>query len=183
MNRFAWVFVGACCAAPLGAQEVKVFTPSRQSDAPLFMNGRLVRIDRAAGTITLRNDSGQSVLNVDRQTLASLGSLRPGANVILGVRVTGAGASERRLVTDLRPASAVESPETSRVTANASMVTSGPQTIGTARDERQPDGRRLTVVDSMGATRVLDVRGDAVASLLAAAGRPGLAGRRGAAAS
>ena len=43
------------------------------------MNGRLVRIDRAAGTITLRNDSGQSVLNVDRQTLASLGSLRPGA--------------------------------------------------------------------------------------------------------
>ena len=87
--------------------------------------------------------------------------------MILGVRVTGVGASERRPVTDLAVPRAVRvAPETSRVTANASMVTSGPQTIGTARVMSvNPDGRRLTVVDSMGATRVLDVRGDAVASL------------------
>jgi hypothetical protein len=61
MKQIAWAVLGICCAAPTGAQDVKVFTPSEQGDAPVYMNGQLVRIDRAAGTITVRNDSGTSV--------------------------------------------------------------------------------------------------------------------------
>ena len=108
MKQFAWVLLGICCSAPLGAQEVSVFTPSRRSDAPMFMNGQVVRIDRAAGTITVRNDTGQRVLRVDRQALAGLGQLRAGSGVILGLRTTGEGTSARStVVTDIRPSGAV----------------------------------------------------------------------------
>ena len=138
MKHFAWVVLALCCAAPAGAEEVQVFTPSSQGDAPVYMNGQVVRIDRAAGTITLLGDSGHRVLNVDRQTLASLNGLRPGANVILGVRVSGTGAAQRSVVTDVRTSGGA-APSGGRVTASgrvsqdASATSAGERTIGTAR--------------------------------------------------
>lgn len=162
MRQFAWVVLGVCCSASLGAQEVKVFTPSRQGDAPVFVNGQVVRVDRAAGTITVRNDGGQRVLHVDRQALATLGNVRSGSSVILGLRVTGTGANERSTVTEIRPSGGV-SLSSNRVSANASMVSSGARSIGTAQVvSTNRSARRLTVVDSTGATRVLNVRGEAV---------------------
>ena len=66
MNRFAWAVVAVSCAAPLGAEDVRVFTPSRTGDAPVYMNGEVVRIDRAAGTVTLRSSDGtQRVMTLD----------------------------------------------------------------------------------------------------------------------
>ena len=171
MRHFAWVVLALCCAAPAGAEEVQIFTPSSQGDAPVYMNGQVVRIDRAAGTITLLGDGGHRVLNVDRQTLASLTGLRPGANVILGVRVSGTGAAQRSVVTDVRTSSgaALSGARVSasgRVSQNASAVTAGERQLGTARVvSTDVSERRLTVIDSTGATRVLDVRGTALTSL------------------
>jgi hypothetical protein len=165
MKHLAWVVLGVCCSVSLGAQEVSVFTPSRRSDAPVFMNGQVVRIDRAAGTITIRNDNGQRVLRLDRQAMAGLGQLRAGSSVIVGLQTTGTGASERSLVTDIRPSGAVTTAP-NRVSARASMTSSGARSIGTAQVVTvDAAGRRLTVVDSAGATRVLDVRGGAVGTL------------------
>ena len=165
MKHFGWVVVGICCSAPLGAQDVKIFTPSQRGDAPIFMNGQVVRIDRAAGTITIRNNDGPRVLTVDRQALGALGTLRVGSSVILGLRETGSGASARQLVTDIRPSGAV-SLGAGRVSANASLLASGARSIGTAQVVSTDRSlRRMTVVDSTGATRVLDVRGGAVATL------------------
>ena len=164
MKQMGWVLLGICCAAPLGAQEVSVFTPSQRSDAPMFMNGQVVRVDRAAGTITVRNEAGQRVLRVDRQAVASLGQLRAGSSVILGLRNTGTGASGV-LVTDIRPSGTV-SFAPGRVSAKASMTASGARSIGTAEVVSiDRAGRRLTVVDSTGARRVLDVRGSAVSTM------------------
>ena len=138
MKHFAWVVLALCCAAPAGAEEVQIFTPSSQGDAPVYMNGQVVRIDRAAGTITLLGDSGHRVLNVDRQTLASLNGLRPGANVILGVRVSGTGAAQRSVVTDVRTSggaalSGGRVSASGRVSQSASATSTGASTIGTAR--------------------------------------------------
>ena len=161
MKRFAWVVLGMCCAATLGAGEVTVFTPSRPSDAPIYMNGEVVRIDRAGGTLTLRNEGGQSVLVVDRAVLADVSSLRPGSSVIVGYRVSGT----RHVITDIRGTGVRLAPR-DRVSVYASATSSGPQSIGTARiTSVNARGRRLTVVDSNGATRVLDVRGGAVSTL------------------
>lgn len=165
MKHFAWVVVGIFCSAPLGAQDVTVFTPSQRGDAPIFMNGQVVRIDRAAGTITIRNNDGRRVLTVDRQALGALGNVRVGSSVILGMRETGSGASARPIVTDIRPSGAV-SLGASRVSANASLLASGGRSIGTAQVVSTDRSlRRMTVVDSTGATRVLDVRGGALTTL------------------
>jgi hypothetical protein len=167
MNRFAWAVLGICCAAPLGAQEVKVFTPSGSGDAPIYANGQIVRIDAAAGTVTLRTDSGQRVMNVDRQALASLRGLRAGDSVIIGSRVTG--GTGRAFITDIRPTTTSRSlsvPTRGRVSVNASALSTGARSMGTARVVSvDANGRRMTVVDSSGTTRVLDVRGNAVTSL------------------
>jgi hypothetical protein len=166
MNRFAWAVLGLSFAAPLAADDVKVFTPSRTGDAPVYMNGEVVRIDRAAGTITLRaSDGTRTVMNMDRASLASSGDLRPGARVILGYQVTGSGTSERRTVSDIRPQSGFAA-RTNRPSVNASATSSGAQNMGTAEVVSvDAAGRRLTVIDSTGARRVLDVRGAAVSDL------------------
>src|SRR5262245_49564725 len=146
MRNFAWVVLAFSCAALVRADEVQIFTPSNPGDAPIFMNGQLVRIDRAAGTITLRTDRGQSVLHVDRQTMARMGSLRAGSNVIVGLSGSGTNvAAERRTVIDVRPTVA-SSLGRGRVSASASggavtITPSKTSAMGTSSSANVPAAR------------------------------------------
>lgn len=138
MNRFAWTVLGLCCAAPLTAQDVTVFVPSRAGDAPVYMNGELVRIDRNARTITLRAEGRQTVLTVEPEALVGMGALRPGSSVILGYRLDGSGRSARRIVTSVRSGSAASGTLAGDRKVTASLADSSPRTLSFTPRAEEP---------------------------------------------
>jgi hypothetical protein len=102
MNRLALV-VALACATPLAAQQVITYPAGGEQVAPVYINAEVVRVDRAAGTLTFKSESGQTVLTTEGDALNGLDRLRAGDNVILRYRETSAGG---RIVTGIRPASA-----------------------------------------------------------------------------
>ena len=81
----------------------------------------------------------------------------------MGFRTSGSGATERHVVSDIRAGSPTV---TRRGSTPASGTTAGARNIGVAEVVSvDAAGRRLTVVDSTGTTRVLDVRGSALTNL------------------
>jgi hypothetical protein len=102
MNRFA-VVIALACATPVAAQQVASYPAGGEQVAPVYINAEVVRVDRAAGTLTFKSESGQTVLTTEGEALGGLARLSAGDNVILSYRETAAGG---RIVTGIRPASA-----------------------------------------------------------------------------
>jgi len=101
MNRLA-IVLALACATPVAAQQVVTYPAGGEQVAPVYINAEVVRVDRAAGTLTFKSESGQTVLTTEGEALGGLGRLRAGDNVILSYRETAAGG---RIVTGIRPAS------------------------------------------------------------------------------
>ncbi|MET0551787.1 MAG: hypothetical protein ABW221_02045 [Vicinamibacteria bacterium] len=142
MNRLAFV-VALACATPVAAQQVVSYPAGGEQVAPVYINAEVVRVDRSAGTLTFKSESGQTVLTTEGDALSGLGGLRAGDNVILSYRETSAGA---RIVTGIRPASTtsgepgprrtVAVTETTRTTtktpARTVVTTTAPRAVVTA---------------------------------------------------
>jgi len=142
MKRLALV-VALACASPLAAQQVVTYPAGGEQVAPVYINAEVVRVDRAAGTLTFKSESGQTVLTAEGDALSGLDRLRAGDNVILSYRETSEGG---RIVTGIRAASAtsgepgprgtsvtVPAPaRTSSKTAARTVVTKTPRTVVTA---------------------------------------------------
>ena len=82
MNRLA-IVVALACATPVAAQQVVTYPAGGEQVAPVYINAEVVRVDRAAGTLTFKSESGQTVLTTEGEALGGLGRLRAGDNVIL----------------------------------------------------------------------------------------------------
>jgi hypothetical protein len=148
MNRLALI-VALACATPVAAQQVVTYPAGGEQVAPVYINAEVVRVDRAAGTLTFKSESGQTVLTTEGEALGGLGRLRAGDNVILSYRETSAGT---RIVTGIRPASATSgepgprgsapvvvtnapratTPRTTTKTPARTVVTSTPRAVVTA---------------------------------------------------
>jgi hypothetical protein len=76
-----------------------------ETQAPTYMNAEVVRTDPSASTITIRSESGETVLQVEGAARAALPDLRESDKVIVTYRVVDDAAGERRVVVQLRPAS------------------------------------------------------------------------------
>jgi hypothetical protein len=122
MKRLALV-VALACAAPLAAQQSITYPAGGEQVAPVYINAEVVRVDRAAGTLTFKSESGQTVLTTEGDALSGLERLRAGDNVILSYRETAAGG---RIVTGIRPASVTSGEPGPRGTAP--VVTNPPRT-------------------------------------------------------
>lgn len=114
MKRFA-IVVALACATPLAAQQVVTYPAGGEQVAPIYINAEVVRVDRAAGTLTFKSESGQTVIKTEGDALAGLDRLRAGDNVILSYRETGG----TRVVTGIRPASATSGEPGPRASASA----------------------------------------------------------------
>jgi hypothetical protein len=118
MNRFA-VVIALACASPLAAQQVVTYPAGGEQVAPVYINAEVVRVDRSAGTLTFKSESGQTVLTTEGDALSGLGRLRAGDNVILSYRDTAEGS---RIVTGIRPASATSGDPGPRGTVTVTNV-------------------------------------------------------------
>jgi len=148
----------------------------RETQAPTYMNAEVVRTDPSASTITIRSESGESVLQVEGAARAALPDLRENDKVIVTYRVVDDAAGERRVVVQLRPASpssgepgpapraavaAVPPARTIETSAPVVAVRTTPalRTIERARIVRvEPATNTLTVRDSQGGTHVYVVQ-------------------------
>jgi hypothetical protein len=126
MKRLALV-VALACASPLGAQQVVTYPAGGEQVAPVYINAEVVRVDRAAGTLTFKSESGQTVLTTEGDALSGLDRLRAGDNVILSYRETASGS---RIVTGIRPASVTSGEPGPRGTTPVT-VTNPPRTTKT----------------------------------------------------
>lgn len=124
MKRLALV-VALACATPLAAQQPITYPAGGEQIAPVYINAEVVRVDRSAGTLTFKSESGQTVLTTEGDALAGLDRLRAGDNVILSYRETASGG---RIVTGIRPASATSGEPGPRGTVT---VTNPPPTTKT----------------------------------------------------
>src|SRR5687767_9549541 len=79
MKRLALV-VALACASPLAAQQVITYPAGGEQVAPVYINAEVVRVDRAAGTLTFKSESGQTVLTTEGDALSGLDRLRAGDN-------------------------------------------------------------------------------------------------------
>jgi hypothetical protein len=95
MNRWIVTVAVLGCTAQLQAQ-----TPQAVA-SPMYMNAEVVRVNAAAGTLTCRTTSGQSVLVTEGEASSSLAGLKRGDKVILTYRDAPAAADRR--VTGIRP--------------------------------------------------------------------------------
>lgn len=150
----------------------------RETQAPTYMNAEVVRTDPSASTITIRSESGETVLQVEGAARAALPDLRENDKVIVTYRVVDDAAGDRRVVVQLRPASpssgepgpapgaaAIAAPpaQTIETAAPAATVavrtTPALRTIERARIVQvEPATNRLTVRDSLGRTHVFVVQ-------------------------
>jgi hypothetical protein len=142
MKRLALV-VALACASPLAAQQVVTYPAGGEQTASVYINAEVVRVDRAAGTLTFKSESGQTVLTTEGDAQRGLERLRAGDNVILSYRETAEGG---RIVTGIRPASATSGepgprgasvtvatpPRTGSKTAARTVVTKTPRAVVTA---------------------------------------------------
>jgi hypothetical protein len=163
--------------ASSGAPMDSARAPRTDVPAPTYMNAEVVRVDTAASTITLRSESGETVLQVEGEARTGLSALREKDKVIVAYNVVddGAGGS-RRVVIQVRPASpssgepgppaaSAAAAATTRVVepvaAPPAAVRTTPtlRTIEKARIVRvEPATNRITVKDSLGRTHVLVVQ-------------------------
>jgi hypothetical protein len=148
----------------------------RDLQAPTYINAEVARVDADANTITLKSESGKTVLHVEGEARGSLAGLRQNDKVILAYRVVddGAGGS-RRIVTHIRPASpgsgepglapakaVASAPVRSVAPATVPLAVPGPSEIRTVENARivfvEPAANRITIRDSLGRTHVLVVQ-------------------------
>jgi hypothetical protein len=150
---FLILLAGATASAQQGTQ---YYTPERATDAPTFMNAEVVRVNRAANTVTFRSESRETTLTVEGEALTALGTLHAGDKVVLGYReMKDADGRVTRVVTSVQsasPTSGVPDGRTRTVRLAAGSTVRG--RVLTYDDRR----RRLTVVDESGALRTLPVR-------------------------
>lgn len=123
MKRIA-IVVALACASPLAAQQAVTYPAGGEQIAPVYINAEVVRVDRSAGTLTFKSESGQTVLTTEGDALSGLERLRAGDNVILSYRETASGS---RIVTGIRAASATSGEPGPRGTASVA-VTNPPRT-------------------------------------------------------
>jgi hypothetical protein len=133
------------------------------SGVPTYLNAEIVRVDRAAGTATVRSESGDVVLTADGRALGLL-ALRPGEKVIVAYEtmVDDSGRT-RRMVTYARPASpgsGEPGPSLASATGGSASFSSTVRVVSTDRGRR-----RITVTDASGVPMVLPVSSGALASL------------------
>jgi hypothetical protein len=141
------------------------YTP-RGGDAsvPTYINAEVVRIDRAAGTLTIRSETGDTVLTADRRALPAVTGLKAGDKVLVAYEIlVDEGGRTRRLVTYLQPASPTSGePGPPPVAVAAASAGSTVRVISTDRRNR-----RITVTDQSGNPVVLPVSMRASRSLSA----------------
>jgi hypothetical protein len=152
MKRLA-IIVALACASPLAAQQVVTYPAGGENVAPVYINAEVVRVDRSAGTLTFKSESGQTVLTTEGDALSGLDRLRAGDNVILSYRETASGG---RVVTGIRPASATSGEPGPRGTT-AATVTNAPR--GTVKTPAR------TVVTATGPGAVVVTEGVPVAAI------------------
>jgi hypothetical protein len=134
-------------AAPGFAQtSAESFAPRREASAPTYLNAEIVRISPVAGTVTIRSESGDSVLTVDRDTVPGTAALRVGDKVLVAYQTLfDEDGPARRIVTYLRPASPTSGePEPSLAVASAG--TSGSTDRTTRARVRAVGGTATTTV-------------------------------------
>lgn len=162
----------ASSGAPMDASASR-----REVPAPTYMNAEVIRVDAEASTITLKSESGETVLQVEGEARAALSSLQEKDKVIVAYNVVddGAGGS-RRVVIQVRPASPSSGepgpPAASAPPASPTRVVepaaAPPVTVRTTPTLRtidkarivmvEPATNRITVKDSLGRTHVLVVQ-------------------------
>lgn len=147
--------------AQTGAQS---YTPRRVSSAPAYVNAEVIRVDRAAGTLTIRAESGDPVLIADRDALPEADGVKAGDKVVVAYEtIADDDGRTRRLVTYLRPASPTSGePGPSFAAASAGAEGATVRVLSTDRANR-----RITVTDSSGSPVVLPVSTRAARSLSA----------------
>ena len=173
----SYVVIVASMLASSGAPMDSATASGRDVPAPTYMNAEVIRVDADASTITLKSESGETVLQVEGEARAGLSSLQAKDKVIVAYQVVddGAGGS-RRVVIQVRPASPSSGepgpPAASATAAPATRVvepvaappvtvrtTPALRTIDKARIVRvEPATNRITIKDSLGRTHVLVVQ-------------------------
>jgi hypothetical protein len=150
-------------AVPAVAQSTfQSFPPDREAGAPTYVNAEVVRVDRAAGSVTLRSESGDVVVTADAHAVAGLAGARAGDKVLAAYQtIVDEAGRERRVVTFARPASPTSGqPGPSFAATVAAASGSTVRVIATDRA-----GRSITVTDQSGVPTVLPVSSRALRSL------------------
>ena len=136
-------------------QGTQFHTPDRATDAPIFMNAEVVRVNRSANTVTFRSESGETTLTVEGEALTALGTLHAGDKVVLGYRETkDADGRMRRVVTSVRSASPTSGIPDGRSRTVSMTAGSTVRARVLSFDDRR---RRVTVIDESGTLRTLPV--------------------------
>jgi hypothetical protein len=153
--RIAFLFLLLAGAASAQQQGTTSYTPERKTDAPTFMNAEVVRINRAANTITFRSESNETTLTVEGEALTAIGTLHAGDKVVVGYRtIKDADGRETRLVTSVTPASPTSGEPGGR-TGPATLVAGSTVRARVLSFDR--GRRRVTVIDESGGLRSLGV--------------------------
>jgi hypothetical protein len=159
---FALISVLMLAGPALAQDRFQSFTPVRDSEVPTFMNAEVVRVDRAADTLTIRAESGETALRVDRDALPGLATYRAGDKVIVSYRtVVDEDGRSLRMLTSIRPTSPSSG---SPAITTASGTGSGGASARNVRVVSVDAGRRsLVVEDATGLEQALIVnRGAAI---------------------
>jgi hypothetical protein len=149
-------------AVPAFAQSTfQSFTPDREAGAPTYVNAEVVRVDRTAGSVTLRSESGDVVVTADAHAVAGLAGVRTGDKVLAAYQVmVDETGRERRVVTFARSASPTSGQPGPSLAAAGTLSASAVRVISTDRANRT-----ITVTDMSGTPTVLPVSTRAVRSL------------------
>ena len=163
MKRPLLPFCLLLAVVPAFAQSTfQSFTPDREAGAPTYVNAEVVRVDRPAGTVTLRSESGDVVVTADAHAVAGLAGVRTGDKVLAAYQtMVDQTGRERRVVTFARPASPTSGQPGPTMTATTGAPSgSAVRVISTDRANRT-----ITVTDASGVPTVLPVSSRAVRSL------------------
>jgi len=149
-------------AVPAFAQSTfQSFPPDGEAGAPTYVNAEVVRVDRTAGSVTLRSESGDVVVTADARAVAGLAGVRTGDKVLAAYQaMVDETGRERRVVTFARPASPTSGQPGPSLATAGTLSASAVRVISTDRANRT-----ITVTDTSGTPTVLPVSTRAVRSL------------------
>ncbi|HVR70659.1 MAG TPA: hypothetical protein VMT87_07410 [Vicinamibacteria bacterium] len=171
-------------AVPAFAQSTyQPLIPDHEAGAPTYLNAEVVRVNAAAGSVTLRSERGDVVVTADEIAVAGLAGLRTGDKVLAAYStIVDQSGRKRLVVTYARPASpdsgepgpSAAAPTTTSSSTelvlstdrpNRSVPMLAPQTVGGPGASPEVAGANAGTTGSTGAAGLPLVGGVAVPSV------------------
>lgn len=125
-------------AVPAFAQSTfQPLIPDHEAAGPTYVNAEVVRVNAAAGSVTLRSERGDVVVTADEIAVAGLAGLRTGDKVLAAYStIVDDSGRQRRVVTYARPASPTSGEPGPSAAASATTSGSTEHVLSTDRPNR-----------------------------------------------